>query len=63
MEMNRGYDERVNEQDIDGDYLRDGVDRCFFCGMPRCWGLYLLWLSMKISILPRLRTELMIHLA
>jgi hypothetical protein len=58
-----GYNEMVNEQDIDGDYPKDEVNRCSFCGMPRCWGLYLLWLSMKISVLSRLRTELMIHLA
>jgi hypothetical protein len=32
--MNYEYDERVNEQDIDGDYPRDEVDRCSFCGMP-----------------------------
>jgi hypothetical protein len=49
--MNCGYDERVNEQDIDGDYSRDGADRYSFCGMSRCRGLYLLWLSMKISAL------------
>jgi hypothetical protein len=61
--MNYGYDEMVNEQDIDGDYPSDGADRCSFCGMPSCWGLYLLWLSMKISALSQLRTELMIHLA
>jgi hypothetical protein len=49
--MNYGYDERVNEQDIDGDYPRDRADWCSFCGMSWCWGLYLLWLSMKISVL------------
>jgi hypothetical protein len=53
----------VNEQVIDGDYFRDGADRCSFCGIPWCCGLYLLWLSMKISVLSQLRTELMIHLA
>jgi hypothetical protein len=63
MEMNCGYDERVSEQVIDGDYPRDGADQCSFCGMPWCWDLYLLWLSMKISVLSRLRSELMIHLA
>jgi hypothetical protein len=61
--MNCGYDERVNEQVIDDDYPRDGADRCSFCGISWCWGLYLLWLSMKISALSRLRIELMIHLA
>jgi hypothetical protein len=33
--MNCGYDERVNEQDIDGDYPRDGADRCSFYRMSR----------------------------
>jgi hypothetical protein len=36
--MNCGYDERVNEHDIDGNYPRDGSDRCSFYGMPRCQG-------------------------
>jgi hypothetical protein len=61
--MNCGYYERVNEQVVDGDYPRDGEDRCSFCEMSYCWGVYLLWLSMKISALSRLGTELMIHLA
>jgi hypothetical protein len=39
MKMNYGYDERVNEQVIDGDYPRDGADRRSFCGMLWCWGL------------------------
>jgi hypothetical protein len=30
--MNYEYYERVNEPVIDGDYLRDGADRCSFCG-------------------------------
>jgi hypothetical protein len=34
MKMNCGYDEMVNEQVIDGDYLRDGAGRCFFCEIP-----------------------------
>jgi hypothetical protein len=63
VEINCGYDERVNEQVIDGDYPRNRVDRCSFCGMSWCRGMYLLWLSMKISVLSRLRTELMIHFA
>jgi hypothetical protein len=46
-----------------GDYPRDGVDRCSFCGMPWCISLYLSWFSMKISALSRLKTELMIYLA
>jgi hypothetical protein len=61
--MNCGYYERVNKQVIDGDYSRDGADRCSFGGMTWCWGLYILWLNMKISALFRLRIELMIHLA
>jgi hypothetical protein len=27
-----------------------------------CCGLYFLWLNVKISVLPRLRTKLIIHL-
>ena len=61
--INCGYCEKVNEQVIDDDYPRDGADRCSFCEMSWCWGLYLLWLSMKISALSRLRTDLMIRLA
>jgi hypothetical protein len=34
--INCGYYERVNEQVIDGDYPRDGADRCSFCGMSWC---------------------------
>ena len=53
----------INEQVIADDYPTDGVDWCLWCGMPRSCGVYLLWLSMKIFPLSRLRTELMIHLS
>jgi hypothetical protein len=34
-----------------------------FCRMSWCCGLYLSWLSMKMFVFSRLKTELMIHLA
>jgi hypothetical protein len=36
VKINYGYDGRVNEQVIDGDYPIDGADRCSFCGMSWC---------------------------
>jgi hypothetical protein len=39
--MNCGYDERVNEKLIDGDYPKDGVNRCSF-----------LWDTMVLELVP-----------
>ena len=62
VKINCGYYERVNEQVIDVITMEMGWMRSLV-GMLWCCGLYLVGLSMKISALSRLRTELMIHLA
>ena len=62
VKINCGYCERVNEQVIDVITMEMGRMGSLL-GMLWCCGLYLAWLSVKISALSRLRTELMIHLA
>ena len=62
VKINYGYYERVNEQVIDVITMEMGRMGSLL-GMPSCCGLYLVGLSVKISALSRLRTELMIHLA
>ena len=62
VKINCGYYERVNEQVIDVITMEMGRMRSLL-EMPWCCGLYLVRLSVKISALSRLRTELMIHLA
>ena len=62
MKINCGYCERVNEQVIDVITMEMGRMGSLL-GMSWCCGLYLVGLSVKISALSRLRTELMIHLA
>ena len=62
VKINCGYCERINEQVIDVITMEMGRMGSLL-GMPWCCGLYLAGLSVKISVLSRLRTELMIHLA
>ena len=60
VKINYRYCERVNEQVIDVITMEMGRMGSLL-GMPWCCGLA--GLSVKISVLSRLRTELMIHLA